>query len=134
MRVVLDTNVLIAAFISRGQSSELFEYLARRHTIVLSKFILDEFQDKLRSKFGVSAARTREAIELIRARADIVKSPSLKSPVSRDPDDDYVLSTAQTGAADCLITGDKDLLVLKEFAGIPILRPADFWKFEARRT
>jgi predicted nucleic acid-binding protein len=35
--------------------------------------------------------------------------------------------------ADCLVTGDADLLVLDRYAGIPIVRPADFWELEARQ-
>lgn len=132
MRIVLDTNVLIAAFISHGQSAELLEYLIRRHTIVLSQFILDEFRDKLTSKFKFSAASVNSAIELIIGRSEIVESPSLDSSVSRDPDDDYILSTARSGNAHCIVTGDKDLLVLESFCDIPILRPAQFWAFEAR--
>ena len=44
----------------------------------------------------------------------------------RDPDDDKLLETALTGEADCLVTGDRDLLVMAPFHGIPILTPAAF--------
>jgi putative PIN family toxin of toxin-antitoxin system len=44
MKVVLDTNVLIAAFITRGSSSDLLEHCIRQHEIVTSEFILDEFR------------------------------------------------------------------------------------------
>ena len=50
--------------------------------------------------------------------------------VSRDPDNDVVLATALAGDCDCIITGDKDLLVLERFRKIPILAPADFWCHE----
>lgn len=51
MRVVLDTNVLIAAFIARGVCSELLEHCVRHHTLATSEFILNEFREKLTSKF-----------------------------------------------------------------------------------
>jgi predicted nucleic acid-binding protein len=43
-----------------------------------------------------------------------------------DPDDDKLLETALLGRADCLVTGDQDLLVLGTYQGIPILSPAAF--------
>ena len=44
----------------------------------------------------------------------------------RDPDDDKFLETALQGGADCLITGDRDLLEMSPFMGIPIVTPAGF--------
>ena len=44
----------------------------------------------------------------------------------RDPDDDKILETALMGEADCLITGDRDLLEMSPFCGIPIVAPRDF--------
>ncbi|MCY4377747.1 MAG: putative toxin-antitoxin system toxin component, PIN family [Spirochaetaceae bacterium] len=44
----------------------------------------------------------------------------------RDPDDDKVLEVALMGAADCIVTGDQDLLELASFRGLPILAPANF--------
>ena len=54
-----------------------------------------------------------------------VKSPGVVT-VCRDPDDNKLLETAVVGRADCLVTGDQDLLVLDPFQGIPILTPAEF--------
>ena len=44
----------------------------------------------------------------------------------RDPDDDNILAAAESGKCDCIITGDKDLLVLKAYKGIDILNPREF--------
>lgn len=49
-------------------------------------------------------------------------------PISRDPKDDHLLALAKHGKADLLVTGDQDLLVLKDHAGTRILKPADFFK------
>jgi uncharacterized protein len=56
----------------------------------------------------------------------------LGQQVCRDADDDLILGTALAANADCLITGDKDLLVLQQFQGIDILRPGDFADYEAK--
>lgn len=63
---------------------------------------------------------------------EVLTPEPLSDPVCRDPDDDVVLATALAARADCLITGDSDLLDLDAFRGIPILRPAAFWELDAR--
>jgi predicted nucleic acid-binding protein len=50
----------------------------------------------------------------------------LEPPVGRDPDGDWVLATAMVAKADVIVTGDKDLLVLKGRAGVSILSPRQF--------
>ena len=49
----------------------------------------------------------------------------------RDPGDDMLLETALLGHADCLVTGDQDLLVMSPFHGIPILPPAEALQISA---
>jgi len=70
--------------------------------------------------------------ELQRSRMKIVEPAPLDGPVARDADDDWILSTAVAAEADCMVTGDSDLLDLGEYQGIPILSPGSFWEFEAR--
>lgn len=132
MRIVLDTNVLVAAFVARGQCHELLEHLSRTHRLFTSKAILDEFREKLLNKIKAPPDTVEEAIELEQSRMEVVRPEPLSAQVCRDPDDDAVLATALAAKADCLITGDGDLLDLETFQGIPILRPADFWKHESR--
>jgi predicted nucleic acid-binding protein len=55
----------------------------------------------------------------------------LLSPVCRDTDDDEILSTAKTAGCSVIVTGDKDLTVLKQFGEIKIVTPSDFWRFES---
>lgn len=131
MRVVLDTNVLIAAFIARGVCHELLEHSVREHAVVLSEFILDEFEDKLKNKFRFPPGKVGEALRLLRAQMEIVEPLPLPSSVCRDLDDDWVLATAITGGCHCIVTGDDDLLTLEEHAGIRILNPKGYWIFQA---
>jgi putative PIN family toxin of toxin-antitoxin system len=131
--LVLDTNVLLAAFLSRGACHDLLEHVQQHHQIVLSAFILEEFRSKLAGKFRVPEPVTEAAIALLTTAAELVEPLSLASPVCRDPDDDWILATALTGCCRCLITGDKDLLALREHGGFRILAPVEFWRFEAER-
>lgn len=126
MKIVLDTNVLIAALIARGVCHELLEHCVLRHTVVTSDFILEETQEKLIEKFGYPAELAAEAVGLLRTRMKVVSESALTSPVCRDPDDDNILAAAISGDCDCIITGDKDLLVLKKYEGVDIFSPRDF--------
>lgn len=130
MRLVLDTNVLIAAFIAHGACSELFEHCMVHHEVVLSRAILDELHDVLTRKFKYTRGEAQAAIRLIRARATIIQPIPLASPICRDPDDDEILAIAKTAGCSAIVTGDKDLTVLGHYDHIKILKPSDFWKFE----
>jgi putative PIN family toxin of toxin-antitoxin system len=131
MRLVLDTNVLVAALVARGTCNELIEHVALRHTWVTSEILLTELRDVLTRKFRYTAGDAREAAALVRSRAMVVVPAALPAPVCRDADDDRVLATAVAGECVCLITGDADLLVLARYKGICILKPSDFWAFES---
>lgn len=126
MRIVVDTNVLIAALISRGFCHELFEHCFLSHKLVTSIFILNEVREKLVEKFKYTIEIADEAIELLRSQMQLVMPVSLSVQVSRDGDDDNILATAIAGRCDCILTGDKDLLILTQYEGIKIFNPRQF--------
>jgi putative PIN family toxin of toxin-antitoxin system len=130
MRIVLDTNVLIAAFISRGACAELLEHCALRHELICSEHILDEFRKNLVEKFGISRRDAAEAARLLESRMVLVEPEEAEDVSCRDPDDRPVLGTALAGRCRCLVTGDKDLLVLDRCRDVRILSPSAFWSFE----
>ncbi|HEX9723908.1 MAG TPA: putative toxin-antitoxin system toxin component, PIN family [Vicinamibacteria bacterium] len=130
MRVVLDTNVLIAAFLTQGTCHELLEYIIRNHSLIASTFILDELKDRLSSKFHLTREEVHEAVGLIAERAEVVRPAKVNLPVAIDPDDSPVLGTAIAGQCRCLVTGDKELLSLKTVEGVYIISPSSFWRFE----
>lgn len=133
MRVVLDTNVLIAAFVSRGgQCAQLLEHCVQAHEIVTSAGLLDEYEEKLVRKFRLSADVASSNVALLRSLMDVVDPPPLAIPICRDPDDDLVLATAVAGCV-AIVTGDKDLLVLGSYGAIQIKSPGDFTRDEAAR-
>lgn len=130
MRLLLDTNVLIAAFISRGVCSELVEDCLVNHTVCVSESIMEEFSHALADKFGFTAESVQRAVRFLEGNCEIITHGPLETPVCRDPDDDHVLAAAVAGSVECIVSGDQDLLVLERFEGVPIIKPADFWKFE----
>jgi putative PIN family toxin of toxin-antitoxin system len=134
MRIVLDTNVLVAAFIAHGSCSELLEYCIVHHEVILSPFILEELRDVLTRKFGFKDAEGRSVIRLLQTRTGTVMPAPLPSPICRDPADDQIIAAARTARCAAIVTGDKDLLALRRVGGIRIVAPADFWKFEAENV
>lgn len=134
MKIVLDTNVLIAAFITRGASRTLFEHCIQQHTLITSDFILGELQEKLLGKFKFSVDRVDETIGLLRSRMAVVLPQVVEVSDVRDPDDAQVLGAALAGEVDCIITGDNDLLVLNPYHFIEILQPSGFAEYESRKN
>jgi len=133
MKIVLDTNVLIAAFITRGACSDVLEHCVRQHRLITSEHILNEFREHMVHKFNLSAAEAEEAVNLLRSVTELVYPADLGTAACRDPADDLVLGTAVAGEATCIVTGDNDLLVIEQFCDIDIIRPAEFAEYEARK-
>jgi putative PIN family toxin of toxin-antitoxin system len=127
LRVVLDTNVIVAAFAARGLCAEVFEVCITGHTLVASEYILAEVDKNLLKKIKLPHSAVREVIEYLRDTAEIVE-PDAVSPAScRDKHDLPVIGTATKGNASVIVTGDADLLSLKSCLGIDILTPREFW-------
>jgi putative PIN family toxin of toxin-antitoxin system len=128
VRALLDSSVLIAAHISRaGVCAELLEDVLMDHELVISQFIVDELARKLREKFGFPENEITEVRDSILAESEIVSPAEIPPTACRDPNDLPILGTAVAGRIDVLITVDKDLLDLRQYAGIPIIRPGQFW-------
>lgn len=97
MRLVLDTNVLFAAYISRGTCAALYEQVLAGETLITS---------------GPDQCAGCPASDF-------------PSRVCRDIDDDAILGTAVAAGADLIVSGDLDLLVLRQYHGIPVITPAE---------
>ena len=129
-RVVVDSNVLISALLLPGSKpQQVLEQLAVHNTALLfSDSTFTELVTRL-AKPKFDQYRTPEQLE---AFLDWLSElgewvvPNLSVNACRDSDDNKFLSLALAGEADCLISGDKDLLVLHPFENIPILSPGDF--------
>jgi uncharacterized protein len=128
MRLVLDTNVIVAAFATQGLCHALLELCLDQHEIVLSDEILKEVAGALHKKLKVPPAVVKDTTDYLVSHASIQKTKRLPKRVSRDPSDDHVLALAEQSKADYVISGDEDLLVLKKHVGIPIVLPRQFWE------
>ncbi len=124
MRVVLDTNVFIAAAL-KGTLSEQILRLATSGelSLIISKEILSELAEKLSSKFSWSNAEVSLYVSTLREISEIVTPTKRLNVVSSDPDDNKILEVALEGDAKLVVSMDQDLLQLKNYRGIGIVHP-----------
>lgn len=130
MKLVIDNNVLVSGTLWDGPSARLLTAILAGHAqMFVSEPLLAELLDVLRRpKFAERITRRHESPESIVARfraGCFETSPvALAQPEElRDPDDVHVLACALAANADVIVSGDKDLLSLGSFQGIPILTP-----------
>lgn len=128
MKVFLDTNVLVSAFATRGLSADLVALLLAEHELVTGEINLAELRRVLRDRMRVPAGHI-DAIEAFLRDQTIIPKPASPSILEiRDPDDAWVLASAENGKADMLVTGDQDLLTIRSAVPLPILTPRECWE------
>lgn len=130
MRVVFDTNVVVAGLVAEGLCREILEIHIPEHMPILSEVLWDELVSTLRRKFGLTPDEL-PFLALYRQHAEWTDPPELAEPVCRDRDDDRVLATAVAGHAQAIVSGDADLLSLGSYSGVELLSPR---QFVARQT
>ena len=128
MRVVFDSNVLIAAFATHGLCHSLFELCLRGHQIVVSDDILHEVEQKLRKKLKVPVPTVQAVLSYLRLRCLLERPVPVPADACRDPKDLAILGLAVGARADCLVSGDLDLLVLKRHHETAIVSPRQLYE------
>ena len=114
MRVLLDTNVLISVYFWNGRERAiLWDCIRGIHENVISGYILEETQRVLRYKFGVPDDAVERYLLFLRTFSTPVPLGDVRR-ISRDPKDNPIIATALSGKVDALVTGDKDLLTLRD--------------------
>ena len=132
MRVLLDTNVLAAAFATRGLCEDVLRTVLSEHSLLTSDMILGELERILSDKLRMSTRRVHEVVAFIREHGQVVV-PVAPAPWPKDDSDDrWIVAAALSGSADLMVTGDKDLIAVGDAVGFPIVTPRGFW--ESLRT
>ena len=132
MRVVLDTNVLVAAFATRGLCQNVLELCLADYTILISEFIVVELRRALKIKLKLPPALINEIIAFLKDQSEEIIPDPLPKVSFRDRSDINILALAVSGNAEVIVTGDRALQELKKFRGIPILSPRQFWQMLSR--
>jgi len=133
VKAVADSNVFVSGLIWGGPPGSVLDRAALRHFhLFTSEEILREVLDVLRRPHLLERLRVRGrtpegVIAVYREVAEIVTPADVPPPAElRDPRDLHVLRCAVAADAMAIVTGDNDLLALREFSGIPILTPRLF--------
>ena len=126
IKVVLDTNILLSAILFGGIPGKILDLWRKGiFDLVMSPELLAELVSTLRFKFDFPANLTNEWEKLLQENTVHVL-PEYTIKVCRDPDDDKFLDVSLAAKAIYLVTGDQDLLSLKRYQNVRILKPAEF--------
>lgn len=129
LRVVVDSNLLVSRLLlPESKATRVVSYIIRRGTLLFTTDSLAELAEVLqRPKFDpyVTQAERLKFLELLyRIGTEVIVTRRVQA--CRDPRDDKILEVAVNGNADAIVTGDKDLLALHPYLGVPILTATQF--------
>ena len=137
MRILLDSNILIS-FLLKPQADNPIAQVVRaavagKCELLLPKELLEEVRQVVRSKKHLTKRIAVDDLDdligiLSLGAVDVPEIPGDIPALTRDPKDDYLLAYAAVGQADYIVTGDDDLLVLKEIEGIKMVTAREFWE------
>ena len=129
LRVVFDTSVVVSAvLLPQSVPRQAFDRVQEQGKILISAATVDELNEVLRRQHFDKYVREAQRLEFLAAlirEAELVDVTEVVTEC-RDPKDNKFLELAVSGKATCLISGDKDLLVLHPFRGIPVITPQAF--------
>ena len=134
MRVVLDANVLIAAYAARGLCEAIVELCIANDEIFVSKRLLEDVRAKLTRKIKLPGTQVDEIVSFLVDYTARMEPAAVPDGTCRDPDDHDILGLADAARADFIITGDEDLLVLKSYQGAAIVPPRRYWEEFGKRA
>jgi uncharacterized protein len=122
VRVVFDTNIFISAFVVPGSLAEkaILKIIEGADSLLISKDIIKEVLSVLSSKFGRDAEALSHVAVTLSELAELIK-PGGRVKIFRDEPDNRILECAIYGKADLLVTGDKEMLQLRDHKGVKII-------------
>ena len=130
MKIVLDSNIFISSFYWAGNPRKIFDRVTNGlDELYISKEIINEiFTVMSREKFGTKIEEINEYIKIIESYSISIISKNVPNDISRDKADNKILQCGFDGNVEFIVTGDSDLLVLKDYYNIKILKPTEYLK------
>ena len=126
LKVVLDTNVIISSILFGGKPKKIIRLIIEGKIVpITSTSLQSELTEVLVKKFAFNSQKLKLQERLIKENFKVI-NPSITLDVVSDKDDNRVLEAALEGKCDFIITGDQDLLQLKNYKGIQIITPDKF--------
>lgn len=125
LKIILDANILISAFVFEGKTKNVLDFVTSNCELCFSDNLVSEVKEKLINKFFVDKKLINDFGQLI-SKSEYFK-PKTKIDFPTDPKDAYLLELAEESNADYLITGDKKhLLPLKHWKKTIVINPTNF--------
>lgn len=125
LKVVVDANIWISALLNSNKALEVVRLLEQdQYQLICAEALLSELAEVMdRPKFQakIQPRRKEDLLELVREKAQFVELPAGIGNVCRDPKDEVYIVCAVVAQADFLVSGDQDLLDLKEHEGVKII-------------
>jgi len=128
MRLVVDANIWISTLLTPNFRNRVGVFFEKRYRLLVSEELFGELSDAAQKPYPAKRIVRSEYEKLVSKLRDVAELIDVRSTVEvcRDPKDNFLLALAKDGDADYLITGDADLLVLKEFEKTKIVRMSEF--------
>ena len=125
---MLDSNILVSSFYWAGNPRKVFDRVTNGlDELYITDKILEEIISVMsRKKFDTSMNKISEYVKIIESYSIKLLPKNSLLKISRDEDDNKILQCGFDGDVDFIITGDYDLLVLKEYKAIKIIKPKDY--------
>lgn len=127
MKVFLCTNVLASALATRGLCSDVLREVLEFHNLIVSPPLFEELDRTLGRKFKVPRGLVDEALSMLSAGSHVSESVAEVSAGINDTDDLVILGSAVSGGAEVFVTGDKEVLGVRNVGGMRVLSPRQFW-------
>lgn len=128
MRVLLDTNVLVAAFATRGFCFDILQFVLAEHRLLVGETVLQELERTLLEKLLMPPSQVIEVVGFVREHSEVVAPAEPATWPTADPDDRWIVAAALASEADVVVTGDKDLLGTGAPGSLRIETPRGFWE------
>ena len=128
LKLTVDTNVLISAFITSGNENILLKLGEKRELIIfISPYIMMEFiRVTSRPKFGLTLNEIETEVKRVLNSTKMMLPNFKLNVVKEDPSDNRILECAVAVKADYLISGDKHLLNFNKYKDIDIINGSEF--------
>ena len=128
MKIVLDSNIFVSSFYWAGNPRKVFYRVTNGlDELYITDKILEEIISVMsKKKFDTSINEIKEYVKIIESYSIKLSSKNNPEKISRDEGDNKILHCGFDGNVDFIITGDNDLLVLKEYKEIKIVKPKEY--------
>jgi putative PIN family toxin of toxin-antitoxin system len=125
--IVVDTNVLISAYLWKGKPREALKLIrSGGFRLLYCRQTIDELVRVLSLKFSLNATEIYLIVEDIRSMGKAIVVSSVEWPITADPTDNIFVNLALDAKADLIISGDSHLLRLNKFKNIRIVSVTEF--------